>query len=202
MNLSCGCSRGFGGDAAMATIVVIVRLINLLGASLELVADLLGADLEDESLPAVAELDDGLLVAASLPTVDLPAVADDLVWVLRSNPLVRSVGHHCIYHAHVGFMVASFSGDRKKYLGDDNGCWLRLWSWWRRRRGCNGDGEGSEKERGEERSVMMVNSSSWRGLPIDGKWQLLIMARYNYNILLVVLLISKVIYIKIITKYC
>ena len=63
----------------MATIVVIVRLINLLGASLELVADLLGADLEDESLPAVAELDDGLLVAASLPTVDLPAVADDLV---------------------------------------------------------------------------------------------------------------------------
>ena len=30
----------------------------------------------------------------------------------------------------------------------------------------------SKKERGEERSVMMVNSSSWRGLPIDGKWQL------------------------------
>jgi len=49
-------------------------------ADLELVVDLLGADLEDGGgLPAVAGLDDGLLVAASLPAVDLPAVADDLV---------------------------------------------------------------------------------------------------------------------------
>ena len=51
--------------------------------------------------------------AATLLLLDMPVDKD----VGSGVVVVRSVGHHCIYHAHVGFMVASFSGDRKKYLG-------------------------------------------------------------------------------------